>query len=60
MPPFGSPWRGAKPGRRGPVCWYRGVDDTKRRVLRIAYDDVRILDIACPSGALDIVTPSRR
>jgi transcriptional regulator GlxA family with amidase domain len=28
--------------------------DTKRRVLIVAYDDVQILDIACPSGALDI------
>ncbi|MEV7289797.1 DJ-1/PfpI family protein [Streptomyces sp. NPDC093252] len=28
--------------------------DNKRRVLIIAYDDVQILDIACPSGALDI------
>ncbi|MDQ0718665.1 transcriptional regulator GlxA family with amidase domain [Streptomyces luteogriseus] len=26
----------------------------KRRVLIVAYDDVQILDIACPSGALDI------
>ncbi|MFF8228094.1 GlxA family transcriptional regulator [Streptomyces caelestis] len=28
--------------------------DTKRRVLIVAYDDAQILDIACPSGALDI------
>ncbi|GAA3289647.1 hypothetical protein GCM10020295_02030 [Streptomyces cinereospinus] len=26
----------------------------QRRVLIIAYDDAQILDIACPSGALDI------
>ncbi|MFJ8592530.1 GlxA family transcriptional regulator [Streptomyces sp. NPDC093598] len=28
--------------------------DTRRRVLIVAYDDAQILDIACPSGALDI------
>ncbi|MFI1014288.1 GlxA family transcriptional regulator [Streptomyces sp. NPDC020965] len=28
--------------------------DTHRRVLIVAYDDAQILDIACPSGALDI------
>ncbi|CAM5488435.1 GlxA family transcriptional regulator OS=Streptomyces alboniger OX=132473 GN=CP975_31150 PE=4 SV=1 [Streptomyces alboniger] len=28
--------------------------DTKRRVVIVAYDDAQILDIACPSGALDI------
>lgn len=27
---------------------------TARRVLIVAYDNVQILDIACPSGALDI------
>ncbi|AXE90520.1 DJ-1/PfpI family protein [Streptomyces sp. Go-475] len=27
---------------------------TERRVLIVAYDDAQILDIACPSGALDI------
>ncbi|MFH8795006.1 GlxA family transcriptional regulator [Streptomyces sp. NPDC017941] len=27
---------------------------TARRVLMVAYDDAQILDIACPSGALDI------
>ncbi|MEH0631310.1 hypothetical protein QBA36_41315 [Streptomyces stelliscabiei] len=26
----------------------------QRRVLIIAYDDAQILDIACPSGALDV------
>ncbi|MBB5953751.1 transcriptional regulator GlxA family with amidase domain [Saccharothrix tamanrassetensis] len=28
--------------------------DNRRRVLIVAYDDAQILDIACPSGALDI------
>jgi len=28
--------------------------DTHRRVLVVAYDDAQILDIACPSGAMDI------
>jgi transcriptional regulator GlxA family with amidase domain len=28
--------------------------DNHRRVLIVAYDDAQILDIACPSGALDI------
>ncbi|MER6013630.1 GlxA family transcriptional regulator [Streptomyces bluensis] len=28
--------------------------ETRRRVLIVAYDDAQILDIACPSGALDI------
>ncbi|MEV5440239.1 DJ-1/PfpI family protein [Streptomyces sp. NPDC052682] len=28
--------------------------DDQRRVLLVAYDDAQILDIACPSGALDI------
>lgn len=27
---------------------------TRRRVLIVAYDDAQILDVACPSGALDI------
>ncbi|WP_232236138.1 GlxA family transcriptional regulator [Nocardia sp. BMG51109] len=29
---------------------------TARRVLIVAYDDVQILDVACPSGALDAAT----
>lgn len=28
--------------------------DHRRRVLIVAYDDAQILDIACPSGALDV------
>ncbi|WP_051704957.1 GlxA family transcriptional regulator [Streptomyces sp. NRRL S-455] len=32
---------------------HRG-DDGLRRVLIVAYEDAQILDIACPSGALDI------
>ncbi|USQ85719.1 DJ-1/PfpI family protein [Streptomyces phaeoluteigriseus] len=39
--------------RRCGMCWYQGMD-SKRRVLIVAYDDAQILDIACPSGALDI------
>jgi transcriptional regulator GlxA family with amidase domain len=35
------------------MCWYQGMDN-KRRVLIVAYDGAQILDIACPSGALDI------
>jgi transcriptional regulator GlxA family with amidase domain len=35
------------------MCWYQGMDN-KRRVLIIAYDGAQILDVACPSGALDI------
>ncbi|MEU1104787.1 GlxA family transcriptional regulator [Streptomyces tibetensis] len=31
-----------------------GAMTSKRRVLIVAYDDAQILDIACPSGALDI------
>jgi transcriptional regulator GlxA family with amidase domain len=29
-------------------------DETARRVVIIAYDDMQILDVACPSGALEI------
>jgi transcriptional regulator GlxA family with amidase domain len=35
------------------MCWYQAMDN-KRRVLIVAYDGAQILDIACPSGALDI------
>ncbi|MFI5617974.1 DJ-1/PfpI family protein [Streptomyces sp. NPDC051567] len=31
-----------------------GPMDNQRRILIVAYDDAQILDIACPSGALDI------
>lgn len=40
----------------GPSALHGGISpmDNQRRILIVAYDDAQILDIACPSGALDI------
>ncbi|MEW2289310.1 DJ-1/PfpI family protein [Streptomyces sp. NPDC047841] len=42
-----------RPERMSGVRVYRNGAE-ERRVLIVAYDDAQILDIACPSGALDI------
>ncbi|MCP2294629.1 Transcriptional regulator GlxA family, contains an amidase domain and an AraC-type DNA-binding HTH domain [Nocardia amikacinitolerans] len=50
----GRPDMATQLGAFAPGVLRSGAMDSSRRILLVAYDDAQILDIACPSGALDI------